>query len=143
MSQTIWTMRTVSAHLEEAASIHRRLPTVRVPGYHTLWPEALRDDWERLYDLSNGRSRLGPPMPSEVTYHESVMEWLRWLDPETQKVVWMRANRIPWKVLQEAFGKGKTSLWHQRNGGLQRIAAILGNREAAGRSNGPRTTFER
>ena len=82
-------------------------------------------------------------MPPEVTYHETVMVWLRWLDPQTQQVVWMRANRIPWKVLQDAFGKGKTALWHQRNGGLQRIAAILENREKTGRSNNLRTLFER
>ncbi len=120
-----WNEKIVMAHLEEAAAIHRRLPEVKVAGYRCLWPETLRDDWERLYDAVNGANRLGPPMPPEVTYQESVMEWLRWLSPHHQRVVWMRANRIPWKILSDEFDRNKTTLWRDMNKGLTRISTML------------------
>ncbi len=120
-----WNERIVMAYLQDAAEIHRRLPEVKVSGYYSLWPETMKDDWERLYDAVNGRSRHGPPSAREVTYHEEIMEWLRWLERPQQQIVWMRANRIPWKVLVEQFGKSKTTLWREANYGLFRIASIL------------------
>ena len=126
-----WNEKIVMAYLEDAASIHRRLPEVKVAGYFSLWPETMADDWTRLYDAVNGQNRLGSPMPREVSYHEEIMEWLRWLDRHQQQIVWMRANRIPWKVLTVQFEKNKTTLWREMNSGLLRIASILSTRENA------------
>lgn len=120
-----WNERIVMAHLEEAAAIHRRLPEVKVGGYFSLWPETIKDDWTRLYDMVNGSNRLGPPMPAEVTYHEEIMDWLRWLDRPQQQIVWMRANHIPWKILVAELGKSKTTLWREQTFALIRISAIL------------------
>lgn len=122
---TRWNEKLVMIYLEDAAAIHRRLPEVKVPGYFSLWPETLSDDWTRLHDAVNGKTRLGSPMPNEVTFHEEVMEWLRWLDRYEQQLVWMRANRIPWKVLTEQFGKSKTTLWRDTSRGLNRISSML------------------
>lgn len=126
-----WNEKIVMAYLEDAAAIHRRLPEVKVAGYFSLWPETMKDDWARLYDLVNGTSRLGPPMPREVSYHEEIMEWLNWLDRETRQVVWMRANRIPWKILEQQFEKNKTTLWRNMNAGLIKLAAILSSKKGA------------
>ncbi len=129
--RTRWNEKIVMAYLEDAASIHRRLPKVKVPGYYSYWPETMKDDWERLYDAVNGQALLGSPSAREVTYHEEIMEWLRWLERPQQQIVWMRANRIPWKVLVEQFGKSKTTLWRETNYGLFRIASILAAKEQA------------
>jgi len=127
-----WNEKIVMAYLEDAAEIHRRLPEVKVPGYFSLWPETMKDDWTRLYDSVHGACRLGSPMPSEVTYHEEIMDWLRWLNPHQQQIVWMRANRIPWKVLADQFGSNRTTLWRDMNAGLVRIASILSERARSG-----------
>lgn len=124
-SNCYWNEKVVMAHLECAAAIHRRLPEVKVQGYPNLWPITLKDDWQRHYDAVHGKSRLGPPMPPEVSYHEEVMEWLRWLDPFEQQIVWMRANRVPWKILEAEFGIEQTTLRRRRNRCLIRIAATL------------------
>ena len=58
MTDKIWTDKMVMAYLEEAADIHRRLPPVTVQGYFNLWPETLKDDWKRLYDSVNAKTRL-------------------------------------------------------------------------------------
>lgn len=124
MTDIIWTDKMVMAHLEEAAGIHRRLPSVTVQGYFNLWPETLKDDWTRLYDRVNAKTRLGSPMPHEVTYHEKIMTWLRWLDSYDQKLVWMRANRIPWKIIVVELNRSKTTLWGDMK---QALAIIAGN----------------
>lgn len=124
-----WNEKIVMAYLEDAAAIHRRMPEVKVAGYYSLWPETMKDEWSRLYDLINGTSKLGPPMPKEVSYHEEIMTWLNWIDHDLRQIVWMRANRIPWKILEEQFSKNKTTLWRDMNGGLIRISSILTAKE--------------
>ncbi|MBK1883774.1 hypothetical protein JIN85_15250 [Luteolibacter pohnpeiensis] len=116
-----WNEKIVMGYLIQAASIHRRQPEPRVAGYHTLWPPMLRDDWERLYDIIHGPFRMGPPMPAEVTYSERVMEWLGLFDRSRQQIIWMRANRIPWKILVDEFDRSKVSLWRDLSESLSVI----------------------
>ena len=130
--QLYWNKEMVMAYLKEAASIHRRIPDLQVPGYYTLWPETMKDDWEQFYDAVNGRNRLGPPMPREITFHDRVMNWLRWVDCYEQKILWMRANNIPWKILEHELGKSKTTLWRDMNSGLVRIASMLNAHDPEG-----------
>ena len=117
-----WNERLAMSFLIEAASIHRRLPEVRVQSYQSLWPTTLKDEWEYLYNLINGRTTLGPPMPPEVTFHEEVMDSLIYLDRDRQQIVWARANRIPWKIMTEEFGRCRGTLWRRMNEGLYQIA---------------------
>lgn len=126
----VWTEKMVMAYLEEAAAIHRRLPPVKVQGYMNLWPETLKSDWERFYDAANTRTRPGPVMPHEVTYHELIMAWLRWLDPYSQKIVWMRANRIPWKVIEGELDRHRATLWRDTTQALCQIAGRLNGQKA-------------
>lgn len=127
-----WNEKMVMAYLEEAADIHRRLPNVRVLGYHTMWPETMKDDWERLYDMIHGKSRPGSPMPKQVTFSEEIMAWMRWVNRYEQQIIWPRANKIPWKILEGEFGKSKPTLWRDMNSGLIRIASALNARDPDG-----------
>ena len=120
-----WNKKIVVAYLEDAADIHRRLPRVKVDGYYNLWPETMRDEWTKLYDAVNGTNQLGAPNAREVSYHEEIMEWLRWVQPDQQQLVWMRANRIPWKILIDQFGASKATLWRKVDNGLARIESTL------------------
>lgn len=116
-----WSEKIVAGYIIQCASIHRRLPEVRVPGYHTLWPVTMKDEWERLYDMLNGKPTLGSPMPPEVSFSDAVLEWLQLLDRSQQQLVWMRANRVPWKILVEEFGRSKPTLWREHCACLSRI----------------------
>lgn len=127
-----WNPKIVMGALMQAAAIHRRMPEVRVQGYFTLWPEAMKDDWERLYDMLNGKSTLGSPFPPEVTYHEEVMEWLRLLERSKQQLLWMRANRVPWKILVDEFGRSKPTLWREMNDSLEVIVRHLNRADVMG-----------
>jgi len=120
-----WNDKIVMGFLMQAAAIHRRLPEPRVSGYHTLWPPMLRDEWERFYDAINGMPSLCSPMPAEVTFSEVVMDWLRLFDRSRQQIVWMRANRVPWKILCEEFDRSKPTLWRELNDSLAMIVRHL------------------
>ena len=120
-----WDEKLVMAYMEEAAAIHRRLPEVRPAGFRSLWPKTIADDWERLYDMINGKTKLGSPMPAEVTFHEEVMATLRYLERKRQVTVWMRANRIPWKILVDELDRSKQTLWREMRSSLGEIAARL------------------
>ncbi len=45
MADRAWTIETVAARFEEAASTGRRLPPVRVTGYFNTWPAVVRREW--------------------------------------------------------------------------------------------------
>jgi len=120
-----WNEKLVMMHLSHAASIHRRLPEPYTPGFHSLWPDTLVEEWQRLYDAINGKNTLGPPYASEVDYHEQIMEWLRILERPQQQLCWMRANAIHWAILVEEFGRCKRTLWGRMNEGLYSIALHL------------------
>lgn len=127
-----WNDKIVMAYLIQAASIHRRLPDVKVPGYFTLWPVGQKDEWEKLYDMLNAKSTLGSPMAPEVTFSEEVMEWLRQLDRDQQSLVWARANKVPWKILIEDFGRSRASLFRDFGEALHVLISHLNRLDPRG-----------
>jgi hypothetical protein len=120
-----WTVKMIQAHLESAAHIHRRLPEEKVNGYYSLWPEMMQDNWYKYYSSLEAKNRYGPPYAREVDYMEYVMTWLRWPTPHEQRIIWARANRLPWKVLEYDFQSCKATLWKYQNQGLVKIAVRL------------------
>ncbi len=127
-----WNETLVMAYLQDATAIHRRLPPVKVPTYHTFWPEMPKGSWEKFYDAVNGKTRLGSPMPAEVSFSDEVLEWLRWLDRHHQKVIFMRSSRIPWKIITAELGKCKTTLWYDMKNSLIQIGAHLEKKDPQG-----------
>ena len=127
-----WNEKIAMGHLIQAAAIHRRMPEVRMPGYHTLWPVMMQEEAGRLLELIHGKTTLGPPMPPEVTYHEKVMEWLRLLERRQQQLVWSRANQVPWKILVEEFGRSKPTLWRELDRCLGKIVTYLNRTDPHG-----------
>lgn len=39
------------------------------------------------------------PSPRQITQAEEAMLWLRWLEKDDARIVWLRANRKPWKPI--------------------------------------------
>jgi len=127
-----WNEKIVMSHLIHAASIHRRMPPIKVQGYFSLWPETLKNDWERLYDQLNGRTTLGAPMPPEVTYHEKVMDLLSCLDRNEQQITWMRANKIPWYIVVQDLQTSQSTLQRRMRVALNRLIQELNRRDVSG-----------
>ena len=85
-----WTEQHIKDRLEEAARTLKRLPEERVPGYFSSWPPILRDVVEILQMAPD--FRLGPPLPEQIDEMEEVLfTWLKWLEPDERRLVWLRA----------------------------------------------------
>ena len=112
--------RYVEERIREAERILHRLPEERVQGYFNLWP-AIKYDAVEL--LNQERKIKFPPLPEEISDMEEVIFiWLKWLEPVERKIVWLRAERTPWKLICGHFGVGRTKGWEMYKCALGKIA---------------------
>jgi len=93
-----WTPAKVEARLVEAADVLKRLPAVRARGYFSTWPPVIRDFWE-AFGREDVRLRRGPPPPAAIDRLDEALAWLRWLEPDDARIVWLRASGERWKVI--------------------------------------------
>ena len=127
MGEARWTPEVVAERLEEAADTLRRLPAVRVQGYFSTWPAVVRDFWE-AFGWHDAEVRLGPPAPAAIDRMDETLQWLRWLNPDETRLVWLRAEGVRWKLISARFGVGRTTAWYRWSGALTKIVAELNAR---------------
>lgn len=126
------TPEAVAVRLEEAADVLRRLPAADRPGgCRCSMPTPLRevrDVWSRA--LEEGRFAdmvASPSVPSaeDIGRMDEALGWLRLIPGEDAKLVWDRATRTPWKVLERRFAASRTTLWRRHLAALIVIAMKL------------------
>nr|CRH06158.1 conserved protein of unknown function [Candidatus Magnetococcus massalia] len=124
-----WDVKMVAARLEEAAETMQRLPLtgLQPAAYSTSWPPILQEFYE-AYGWNDVKVRLGPPTPDAIDRMDEVMEWLGWLEPDDVRLLWLRAERVRWKLIQQRFGKARSTLAAHWKAALYQIVGIL-NRE--------------
>ena len=98
-----WTAARVEERLCEAADVMRRLPPVRVQGYFNLWPAIAHDFADRV-GQEQQRMRRPPPSPDAITRAEATLLWLRWLELDDARLVWMRAEKARWREICQRYG---------------------------------------
>lgn len=98
----------LKAMLEKCANIMRRLPTERVQGYRSYWPEVLHTLEERR--CWENTPPVLAPRKNEIEFMEQVLEYYRPLDAFETKLVWLRAERCPWKVVCKKMGYCRSQL---------------------------------
>lgn len=124
-----WTIEAVAARFAEAAHTGRRLPAVRVQGYFNTWPTVVRQEWEALAADERSYKPL-PPSPQAIDRMLETMRWVQWLEVEQRHLVWMRAQRYPWRDITSRFGCDRTTAWRRWQRALEVVAARLNGREA-------------
>ena len=92
-----WTPSLVEARLAEAAFVLKRLPEPRRQGYFSTWPEIVHSFADKVGQ--EPQMRRPKPGPRDITQAEDALLWLRWLDPADARLLWLRANRKPWKPI--------------------------------------------
>ena len=100
--------KAVEARLMEAADVMRRLPAVRVQGYFSTWPTIV-PEFGDLVGQEPPLLRRPVPAPDAISRMDEALGWLRWLEPDDAKLVWMRAEGTPWKEVCCRFGIGRTT----------------------------------
>lgn len=131
------TAREVEDRMEDAARTLRRLPNPQGSGprgYATSWPEYVREA-KHAYGYHEARMRV-VPSAIQITRMEEALTWLRFLKPEDARLVWMRAERKPWKDICVEAGCVRQTAWRHWVAALQTIAKQVNKQAAA--SAGPR-----
>ncbi len=114
----------VEERLRSAARTLRRLPNVKVQGYFSTWPTIIREPLEIL-QMEPEPLRITPSMADITEMEEVLFVWLKWLEPEERRLVWLRAERVRWKLICGRFGVGRTKAWEMYRRALACIAAKL------------------
>mgnify|MGYP000957574802 FL=1 len=114
----------VEERLRSAARTLRRLPNVKVQGYFSTWPTIIREPLEIL-QMEPEPMRLTPSMADITEMEEVLFVWLKWIEPEERRLVWLRAERVRWKLICGRFGVGRTKAWEMYRRALACIAAKL------------------
>lgn len=118
-----WSVEQISDRLGEAARTAHRLPPVRVQGYFSAWPAIKRMPWENL-GAEPEPVRI-PPSPEAVERMLEVMSWMVWLEEEQRHLLWMRAERYPWRKICGRIGCDRTTAWRRWQVALDVIASRL------------------
>lgn len=114
----------VEERLRSAARTLRRLPNVKVQGYFSTWPTIIREPLEIL-QMEPEPMRITPSMADITEMEEVLFIWLKWIEPEERRLVWLRAERVRWKLICGRFGVGRTKAWEMYRRALASIAAKL------------------
>jgi Domain of unknown function (DUF6362) len=112
-----WTPAVVADRLVEAADVLARLPEERLCGLYDLWP--------RIVVEPSGWTRPTAAAPEAIDRMDDALGWLMWLEPEERRIVWMRAEGLPWKRITSRLGIGRTTAWQRWTMALLKITTRL------------------
>jgi hypothetical protein len=127
MIEQRWDKEAVATRLEEAADVLARLPEVRARGFFDLWPRLLGEPCRH--------ARPAAAAPEAIDRTDEAIGWLMWLEPEERRLVWLRAEGVPWKRITHRLGIGRTSAWQRRASALLKISVRLNAADEQNRSN--------
>ena len=94
---TDWTTAQVQDRLELAVDVFAQLPAVKPQGYFNAWPEYRHSFGETVGQEPSMRAPL--PSPQAIDRAEATLLWLRWLEKDDGRLLWLRANGRPWKPI--------------------------------------------
>ena len=128
---TEWTMARVQDRLESAAEVFAQLPAVKPTGYFNAWPEYFHGFADQVgQEPEMKRPR---PSPRQITEAEEAMLWLRWLEKDDARLVWLRANRTPWKPICWELGVSRATANRRWQYGIAVIVWRLNGRRVPGK----------
>lgn len=125
-----WTPEMVEERLVEAAAVLRRLPPVRASGFFNTWPKMMVE-FSDLVGQTPEPMRLPPPSAAAISRMEETLGWSAWLEPDDAKLVWKRAERLPWKAICYQLGIARATAHRRLEYALCLIALKLNGRLAS------------
>lgn len=124
--------REIEDRFEEAALTLRRLPEKDRPrGFHSAWPEVVRDP-KQAYGYDEGKPMRVVPSAAAITRMEECFDWLLWLDPEDARIVWLRAENMRWKQICIRAGVVRSTAWRRWVAALVTISKKLEKQAKSG-----------
>ena len=123
---TEWTTARVEDRLESAADVFRTLPGVMPQGFFNAWPEYFHSFADKVGQ--EPQMRRPRPSPRQISEAEEASLWLRWLERDDARIVWLRAERTPWKPICWEMGLSRTAATKRLQFGLAVITWRLHGR---------------
>ena len=74
-------------------------------------------------------------MPEAIDRMDEALDWLMWLEAEERRLVWLRAEGLPWKRITHRLAIGRTTAWQRWTIALLKIATRLNAAAEQDRSN--------
>lgn len=124
---TDWTIARVQDRLELAADVMRQAPGVKPQGYFNAWPEYFHSFADKVGQEPKMRRPL--PSPRMITEADEAMLWLRWLEIDDAKLLWLRVEGTAWKPICWQFGLSRTAATRRWLYGLAVIVWHLRGKE--------------
>ncbi len=118
-----FTLEYIALRFEECVSTLRKLPGERSLGYVSYWPE-IKYDRRELARQEVQPIRLRPT-PDQITRMEETLSWITYVNHGERNLIWLRAYRMPWRVISRETGFPRTSAQRYWQGALIKIAKRL------------------
>lgn len=126
-----WTTARVEGRLESAADVFRTLPGVMPQGFFNAWPEYFHSFADKVGQ--EPRMRRPRPGPRQITEAEEALLWLRWLERDDARIVWLRAERTPWKPICWQMGISRATANRRWQYGIAVIVWRLNGKRVPGK----------
>ena len=113
----------VADRMEDAARTLRRLPDPPgsgPKGYGRSWPEYVQEA-RHAYGYHDARMRVRPS-PGDIAQMEECFDWLRLVEPEDARIIWMRAEGRRWREVCIEAGCVRQTAWRRWVAALATIA---------------------
>lgn len=110
--------------LETAAYVERLLPPVRAPKYRSCMPEIVYTAQELIF-MEKKPIKVYPSQEQISLWERVMLMWLPILLVDERRLVWKRANHIPWKLLCQEFCVSRQGLSKSYNVALAKIYGLL------------------
>lgn len=110
----------IIARFKEAVRTIKKLPPVSAKGYFNAWPDIVYNKAEiRQMDK---KTKFLPATAEAISRMEEVLEWLNLLKTtEERKIVWMRAEGVPWEEITKTFGFSRVTASKKYKNALEKI----------------------
>ncbi len=122
-----WTAKDVENHFREAILTLKKLPSARLKGYFSVWPDIIYTPNEMIFQEKKPMRILANP--EAVTRLEQTFEWMTWISIEERKLIWKRAAKIGWKTICWDLGCSRATVWRRWNIACNKIASRLNARQ--------------
>ena len=126
-----WTTAQVQDRLEIAAGVMRQMPGVMPQGFFNAWPEYFHSFGDMVGQEPT--MRRPRPGPRQITEAEDALLWLRWIVPADARLLWLRANRKPWKPICWELGISRATANRRWQYGIAVITWRLNGKRGPGK----------
>jgi hypothetical protein len=109
-----WTTKLIAERFAQSVVTLQRLPDENRLGYRHSWPPMVHSRFEIMQQEPSPISLAATP--EQVSAMEETLTWLHWLEPEQRRLIWYRAEGMPWRLIGRRLGAPKTTIqrrWHR------------------------------